>query len=906
MSGDAYVFLAPHVLWLLGLVPLLWLPLWFPRGGRLNRTPALAAAVLRSVAALLLIAALAGLSRSGLLSTRGLTVVAAVDTSDSISTDARGWMRDYVERLRRALPAGADLAVLSFGTDSRLEVAPGPAADARLPAAFAAHGTRASDAASSPNGAGAAAADVVPMSEGGAAGTNIARALERAFALYPEGADKRLVLLSDGNETAGAARGAAATARGRGIAIYPVVPPGGHRAEVSLEKFVVPPLAREGGVFDLRLVVRNGHAEPVAGRAAIFADDRLLTGQAVSLAPGLSVLEVPARILERGNYLLRAELRTEPDPVAANNRATASLAVAGKTRALVVTDNPDTHLARALQLKDVEIEFRPPARLPTDLGRLLDYNSLVFDDVGRDALTAGQMDAVERYVRDFGGGFLLAGGARTFGSLDYRGSAIERVSPVAFRAQPPKRKKRIPIALFLLIDRSNSMGYNSRVRGLHDGQKMKYAQKAAAAVLDQLENSDFAGAIAFDSEAYSLAPLSRLSRNRATLKSRIGRLRYGGGTDFYHALAAAADQLTRSRRSIRHVILLTDGDTNRSPTDHYPLIKTIAQRQISVTTIRIGADTVNLQLLSYLSEKTGGRFYHVEDATKLPQLLVRDTRRTIRRQDADDEGTADVRPRVGARGEILRGLSDFPALDDYLLTEPKPRARVQLYADTDAGRAPLLATWQYGLGKVAAVPFDPSGAGAGEWIRWDRFGKFWSQAVRWVMRVETPREYRLRTVERHGRTVLRVESFDADERGVLQASLPRGGRTETLTLRPVAPRVYEAGLPARYTGHVPVTIVRRAGTKILNQRSHSVLVGRPVDAAVAEHRHQHPNRPLLHGLAERTGGTLDPALEELTAASRGGEKAALHPLDDALVLAALFLVLADMAVRVLFGPLRDP
>ena len=139
MSGDGYVFLSPHVLWLLGLVPLLWLPLWVPRGGRLNRTPALAAAVLRSVAALLLIAALAGLSRHGLLSTRGLTVVAAVDTSDSISADARGWMRDYVERLRRALPAGADLAVLSFGTDSRLEVAPGPAADARLPAAFAAH-----------------------------------------------------------------------------------------------------------------------------------------------------------------------------------------------------------------------------------------------------------------------------------------------------------------------------------------------------------------------------------------------------------------------------------------------------------------------------------------------------------------------------------------------------------------------------------------------------------------------------------------------------------------------------------------------------------------------------------------------------------------------------------------------
>ena len=66
-----------------------------------------------------------------------------------------------------------------------------------------------------------------------------------------------------------------------------------------------------------------------------------------------------------------------------------------------------------------------------------------------------------------------------------------------------------------------------------------------------------------------------------------------------------------------------------------------------------------------------------------------------------------------------------------------------------------------------------------------------------------------------------------------------------------------------------------------------------------------PSRPLLPSVAERTGGTLDPALEESTAASRGGEKAEPQPLDDALVPAALFPLSADMAVRVLFGPLRE-
>ena len=447
----------------------------------------------------------------------------------------------------------------------------------------------------------------------------------------------------------------------------------------------------------------------------------------------------------------------------------------------------------------MDIEFRRPEGLPTSLPQLLDYNSVVFDDIGRKDVTQRQMTAIERYVRDFGGGFLMAGGARTFGTLDYQNSAIERLLPVSFHEQRPQKKKRIPIALFLLIDRSNSMGYNSRVRGLHDGQKMEYAQKAAVAVLGQLKNTDLAGAIAFDSEAYALSALKRLSQNRSTLRSRIGRLRYGGGTDFYNALEAAADQLSRSRRSIRHIILLTDGDTNRSPTDHYPLIKTIAQRQISITTIRIGSDTVNLQLLSYMSEKTGGRFYHVEDATMLPQLLVRDTRQTLRQQGQEDEGPKDIVPQVGVRGQILRGLSDFPALDEYMLTKPKKRANVQLYTDIHGEQDPLLATWQYGLGKVVVVPFDPSGSGSGDWIRWERFGKFWSQAVRWAMRNETPLDYRLSATKRGERTILRVESFDNTEDSILQARLASGTRSETLTLMPVAPRISEAVLPARYT-----------------------------------------------------------------------------------------------------------
>ncbi len=94
--GQLYTVLSPKTLWLLVLLPLLWLPL----RGQSYRGVVLGATLLRSLATLLVIAALAGLSRQTILSDHTLAVVAAVDASDSISTEGRTWIRTYLDQLR--------------------------------------------------------------------------------------------------------------------------------------------------------------------------------------------------------------------------------------------------------------------------------------------------------------------------------------------------------------------------------------------------------------------------------------------------------------------------------------------------------------------------------------------------------------------------------------------------------------------------------------------------------------------------------------------------------------------------------------------------------------------------------------------------------------------------------------
>ncbi len=874
-SGTTYTILHPEWLRLLWLLPLLWLPLWWQR----RRGVLFSALLLRTIAAALVIAALAGLSTQTTLPEHKLALVAAVDVSDSIAAEGRTWMKEYMDRLVTALGPDDEFSALSFAADTTLLIPPGPATGIQFPLQ-----------------------GVAPAPAGQGSDTDLARALERAFALYPEGGEKRLVLLTDGNETGASSKRNIALARQMGIKIFPVIPPSGQHPEVSLEKFMVPPLIREGSAFSLRLVVRNGNEKAVRGNIAVLANDQALTRQEVTISPGLSVLEIPAQIGQKGNYLLRAEINATPDTIPGNNRQQATIAVAGKVRALVITDNQKTHLARALQLKDVQVEFRRPEGIPSQLSELLDYNCLVFDDVSRGGMTAQQMSVVENYVRDFGGGFIMAGGMRAFGDLNYQNTTIERVLPLTFREQRPKKKKRTPIALFVIVDRSNSMGYNSKVRGLHDGQKMRYAQKAAIELLGQMQDTDYAGAIAFDSEPYMLSPLARLGENRNELIQKIGRLQYGGGTDFYGALETAADQLAQIRGAIRHIILLTDGDSNRAAADHYPLVATVAQRQITVTTIRIGDDSVNLQLLSFMSEKTGGRFYHVQDIEVLPQLLIRDTRQAMREKDDDKEGAKEIVPHVGERGQVLQGLTDFPSLDEYMLTKPKDGADVQLYTDVHTEHDPLLATWQYGLGKVVAVTFDPSGSGSADWIRWEGFGKFWSQAVRWAIRDETPWDFRISARRRGERTILQAESYDNDDEGILHARLPQGAQTDEISLLPVAPRVYEASLPGRRQGSLQVTLLKRKNGKVVNQKNETVMIGQAQGESLDEYRQQEPNRPLLHELAEGTGGSIDPDLNQLVSQKREGQKTLVHSLENPLMIAAVLLLLTDIALRVLFGP----
>ena len=447
------------------------------------------------------------------------------------------------------------------------------------------------------------------------------------------------------------------------------------------------------------------------------------------LQPGSTAFELPYRIGKPGAYLLKAEVSVPPPLVSVNASAETAVSVAAPPpRVLVIATAAPESLIKALQLRGYDVAQAGPHNLPTDPRVYLAYQAVVIANVTADALDPKAQYALNRYVAEYGGGLVVTGD--TLRDPKFHGSDLEKTLPVNFEPQPPP-PSREPIAVYLLIDRSNSMSYNSRYPAVRDYERIRYAKQAAIALLNQLDDTDFAGVIAFDSEPYVLGHLRPVGEVREELLNRVARLEPGGGTDFKEALEVAEREIL-GKRTLgcgKSKLLLTDGDTNRQYHDHDDLMAAYAKQQIPVSTIRIGPDLENLRLLQDFAHNTGGIFYRVEDITKLPQLLV-----NLTHEAENFKRHEHTRVSEESRSAILNGIdpATIPPMDFYNQTGTEGRSRGTARGDFRYGQRAVvdhLASTNLAAqrGNFAG---DPDSLGSlALWLQWDHYAEFWSSQL---------------------------------------------------------------------------------------------------------------------------------------------------------------------------------
>ena len=887
---DRYTLVAPTILFALAVVPLLG---WALRHSLadlppLQRVLSLALRSLLITALALALARPARTSESSLVST-----VLLVDVSESVTDESLGDARAIVQAAWQARGEN-DVRLVAFARHPR--VVPIDDDIEAIPA-ISRH---------------ASAAGAV---ESAGAGTDLEAALQLAYGLFPPGHLRRAVLVSDGAQTEGDLLAEASRAKRFGVRVSYHAYKRGVPAEVAVRSVTLPDRIEVGSTFMVR--TRLFATTPTKVRVRLRQDDAanaLDPSRELELPRGETEVEMRSIVRVPGPVTYTVDLDVQgSDRFRANNRFASSAIVPGRPAVLLVESDPSraTYLARALVAGEYEVDVRGPRELPTNVRELERFDFVVLSDVPADAVSLGQMDALERYVRDLGGGFLMAGGEQGFGLGGWGGTRIEQLLPVRMDAE--RRRDQPSLALALVIDKSGSM----------TGIKMELAKDAAKATAEILSAEDYLEVVGFDSQPVRVVRMQSAA-NRLRILTDIGRLAPSGGTAIFPALDMAYQDLAVTRARIKHVILLTDGQTQESGLE--TLVQAMRAESITVSVVGLGSD-VNRSLLQSMANLGGGRAYFTVDPHNVPRIFTRETS-TVSRSSAVEEY---FQPMVASPADFLRGIDvgSAPFLHGYVATQAKP-SPAQVILRSELGE-PLLARWRVGLGWSLAWTSDIKNRWAVEWLRWPGYQRFWSQLVREHMRQRRRQTLDMRASIEDGLVHVEVDAIGQDDRfmdglesrvtltGPLGARTDRrtqrptndggsaaqngaaqdGGvaapdesaREETHPLRQTAPGRYEARFPLdRYGAFVLEAVHTRDGRPIAESRA-QVANPYPREYATIE-----PDETLLRRAAELTGGDREPTPARLFD-PRGEKVRHNEPLWPPLLYAALGLFVLDLLLR---------
>ncbi|MGB9920828.1 MAG: glutamine amidotransferase [Moorellales bacterium] len=186
----------------------------------------------------------------------------------------------------------------------------------------------------------------------------------------------------------------------------------------------------------------------------------------------------------------------------------------------------------------------------------------------------------------------------------------------------------------------------------------------------------------------------------------------------------AYEALRRARVQVKHIILLTDG-ISASGGPYLDLMEAMRAEGITLSTVAVGmgADAGMLQALAELGR---GRFYATADAASIPSIFTKETVMAARAYAVNEE----FYPRVAAASELVEGLGQVPPLRGYVTVSPKDLARTVLVSHRGD---PVLAAWQYGLGRAVAWTPDAGGRWSTTWADSQAFPRLWGRVLSWIL-----------------------------------------------------------------------------------------------------------------------------------------------------------------------------
>ena len=835
-----------HPIWLLLLLPGLGWVIWLALKSDVQISPwrRWTSATLRVLILLLLVSAIAG--AQWLRPLEGMNVFYLLDRSDSVPSSQQEAARDYVNRSFKLKKESDKGGVLVFGTDAGLEFSPNPIVDLQKIQAIV-----------------------------GTERTDIAGAIRLATAAFPETGQKRIVLISDGNENIGDAIGAVNAAKPLDVTID-VVPVGASRGQdVSVQKLSLPNNLKKGQTFDVKIFAQADRAQTATVR--LYRNNQYLDAAKVQLNAGKNLFSFPQTLDETGFYSYDIQIEGEQDLLPQNNRAVNFTYVRGDPTVLIVSSDPnsDQKLAEALRQSRLEVKLVDISGFPSSLAEMQTYDAIYLSNVAAGDLGTDSMRLLESAVRDFGVGLVCLGGDQSFAAGGYRNTPLENVLPVDMELSS---KKVLPSGALVLVVHATEFPNGNQ-----------WARDIAFAALESLGPQDEMGIVLWDGSEKWLFELAKVG-DKKEMGRRIAGMNPGDMVSFQNVMTMAHNALKKSRSSIKHMVVFSDGDPT-APTQ--PQVQNIRNDKITLSTVMIGGH-VTPETMTWMANIGGGRFYDVRSPAMLPQIFIKEAAVILKSAIFEEP----FKPQVVSNSELIRGIAgaEMPPLLGYVATSTKARAETPILSEKGD---PVLAHWQFGLGRAVAFTSDAKPKWGQQWLSWPKYRQFWSQVTQWSLRKLENADFGTDVSVDRGEGTISVEALDAtgNFRNFLNLSArvvsPRGDSVQ-VQLEQKGPGRYEAKFPTKEVGAYLINLLEFREGQLAGNQVLGASVNYSPEFAASE-----PNFNLLRRISEIGGGRIldlkNPALNPF----EFGRKKTFQPRDlwEWLLRFAILLFPLDVGIR---------
>jgi len=839
------IWTVPTALWLLALVPLVWVASRFSRTNFSKRQHLLQLVVRSLVLAALAVALARPVMEVG---SSNLSVVYLVDTSYSVSSQAVGDAATRITALNAGLsPDHSRIVAFARGA----QVVENEAALRQL-----------------------VNTDPGQASTFDRTSSDLEAGLAAARAELAPGHVPRLVLFTDARQTSGDVTAAVTqlTASGIPVHVYPMA--ARDLGDTWVEAMRLPARLAPGGLVTVTVDV--GSQRAVSGVVELKLGDRVLATATQALAVGTTAVPLEVSLDDAGAVSFVAVVTTAGDPLVENNTLTQAAWVAPRPRVLYVEGTPQSsrYLGSALEQSGFDVEVRAAAGLPSTAAELAPFEVVVLSDLAKSVLPDPKIAVLADWVEVSGGGLLVTGGEAVFGENGYRESALERLLPVTF-----ERKDEPEVALIMVLDKSWSMA----------GTNIEMLRVSAQAAVDVMKDEHTLGIVTFnDGLDWTLTP-RQVGPNRQAIAKAIAGIEPSGHTLIFPAVEQGYQALSKLKARAKHVLLLSDGRSY--PDDYETLINKMVAEKMTVSSVAMGA-AADRELLANIAKWGKGRTYAADNPKDVPQIFVKEAK-DVTSPGFDEEPLKPVVKHLGFLDGI--NFATAPALRGRTATVIKDTALEMLGTEDED---PLLAYWPIGAGRAAVFASDVKDRWAADWVKWRGYGPFFSAVVRELAGqrpVPLSLDMEVGPARGSSRAVtLTVEARDevGKPRNLLRPNVRvRAGDLErTLVARQVAPGRYEARLTTDANVAVQAELVDAA---ILEG---SGLSRSFVPDAGAEYRFGPADTSLLASIAASTGGSVtpEPAALERGAGDSSASRIALWPW---LVLFAAFAWAADLFLR---------